>query len=220
MRTGGEVRWIGVVALAALGACSSEMDPNAGKVSGTTVTTPSFDSLSALTSVADSKSLMLLGTNGGALAGALDGSMHFYDQDPGTIAAAAFAAHISVCSIELDGLIMPPRSNSDLAASLAAGIAKCNQEASPDMLAKLGQLQTPTTVVIVGANAAETWHTTNNGVNDFYGDQILGMLHAARTLNVSACVVAPADLSLPMSPTGQTPGLSIADALTGCGLPQ
>jgi hypothetical protein len=42
------------------------------------------------------------------------------------------------------------------------------------------------------------------------------MLHAARQLNVTACIVAPNALALPTFPSGQTPGLSIDEALASC----
>jgi hypothetical protein len=214
----GDVRSIGLVVLVALGACSSQMDPSAGMMSGTTPASTS-DSLSDLASISAPPSLMVLGSNGGVLTGTKDSTPHYFKQDPGAVAAAAFAAHISICPVELDELVMPPAPSSDVVASLEAELSECDLAVGPFALTELRQLQTPTTVVIVGANATETWHTTNNGVNYFYGNDVLYMLRAARVLNVSACVVAPADIALPMAPSGQTPGVSIADALAGCGLP-
>jgi hypothetical protein len=220
MRNRGGSWGIGLAVAFALGACSSQMDPNAPQMPPSTTTTTMGDSLSDLGSVAGSMRMIVLAANGGTLMGANDLQLHFYKQDPGTIAAAAFAAHIPLCPVELDNLPMPPLANDDeVVNSLQAELQKCDLAVSPTARMTLSALQTPSTVVIVGANAAEIWHTTNNGVNYFYGDEILFMLHAARELNVTACVVAPADIALPMAPSGQTPGVSIADALAGCGLP-
>jgi hypothetical protein len=221
MRNRGGSWRIGLAVIFALGACSSQMDPNAPEPppSGTTTSTTMGHSLSDLGSFVGPQSLMIIGTNASALIGApVDGVLFFQDQ-PGEVAAAAASAHVAVCSVELDALVVPPARAADITASLAAARARCAQEDLTRMLAELGGLQTSATEVIVGANAAEIWHSTNGGINYFYGDDVLGMLHAARQMNVLACVVAPGDISIPMYPMGETPGVSLADALAGCGLP-
>ena len=216
----GDFRLIALaVVIAVLAACSSEMDPNAPPTPPSTSTTTMDDSLSNLGLLVGSQSLMIIATNASALVGGPTDDVHFFDNQPGEVAAAAASVHLSVCSVELDALVVPPAPASEVAASLSAARAKCVQEDLTSMLAELHALQTRSTEVIVGANAAETWHSTNNGVNYFYDDDVLGMLHAARQMNVLACVVAPGDISLPMYPAGQTPGMSLADALQGCGLP-
>ena len=206
--------------ITALGACSSEMDPNGLRATSTPPTTPppTGYALSDLGSLVGSQSLMIIGTNASALVGAPTDDVHFFNNQPGEVATAAATVHMAVCSVELDALVVPPASAADVTASLTAARAKCAQEDLTRMLAELHALQTRSTEVIVGANAAETWHSTNNGVNYFYDGDILGMLHAARQMNVMACVVAPSDISLPTS-MGQTAGVSISDALQGCGLP-
>jgi hypothetical protein len=205
--------------IAVMGACSSEMDPNAPPTPPSTPTTTMGDSLSNLGSLVGSQSLMIIATNASALVRGPTDDVHFFNNQPGEVAAAAASVHLPVCSVELDALVVPPAPAGDVAASVTAARAKCAQEDLTSMLTELRALQTRSTEVIVGANAAETWHSTNNGVNYFYGDDVLGMLHAARQMNVPACVVAPGDISLPMYPGGQTPGVSLADALQGCGLP-
>ena len=204
--------------IAALGACVSQGPRSAGQDSGTTLTPPG-DSLSDLSLVTGPASMLILAANGGELVGAVDGGLHYYVQDPGSIASAAFTAHVSVCPVEFDNLVLPPAASTDVVNSLNTEFKKCDTAVSPTARTTLMQLKTPSTVVIVGANAAATWHTTSNDVSYFYGDDILFMLHAARQLNVSACVVAPSDIALPMAPSGMTAGVSIADALAGCGLP-
>jgi hypothetical protein len=216
----GDLRLIALgLVIAVVGACSSEMDPNAPPTPPSTSTTAMDDSLSNLGSLVGSQSMMIIATNASALVRGPTDDVHFFSNQPGEVAAAAASVHLPVCSVELDALVVPPAPASDVAASLTAARAKCAQEDVTGMLAELHALQTGSTEVIVGANAAETWHSTNNGVNYFYGNDVLAMLHAARQMNVLACVVAPGDISLPMPPTGQTPGVSLADALEGCGLP-
>jgi hypothetical protein len=85
------------------------------------------------------------------------------------------------------------------------------------MLSRLGALKTAETVVVIGANTAITARTTSRGINFFYDADMLRLLHAARKMYVPACVIAPDSLALPTYPQGQTPGLSVDDALVRCG---
>ncbi len=217
----GAVRWIALSTMVALGACSSEMDPSASPTMSGDTSSPeaTIDSLNDLQSVKTAASLMIVGTNGSALVGAPGAAVHFYGNTPGKVSATAAALQIPVCSIELDALVMPPAAVADIANSLASARARCDQEDLTIQLEQLRALQTPAIELIVGNNAAETWHSTNNGVNYFYGDAIVGMLHAARQLNVTVCVVSPNSISVPNFPSGETPGVSISDALAACGLP-
>ncbi len=217
MRGRGGWAQIWVAVLLSAGACSTEMANEPG--SPETTATSSSDIPTDLASLAGPMTLMIVATNAGVLVGTPAGDSQFYDNgDPGKLAMAAATAGIPVCSIELGMLVTPPAPAGAVAQSVAAAMDQCSHQNLTSDLAELRQLQTPSTVVIVGANAAETVGSTNNGVNYFYGADVLGMLHAARTLDVTACVVAPQNISLPMYPLGATPGVSIPQALASCGL--
>lgn len=205
---------IWVAGVLAASACSSERAREPGQPE----TTSSSDLPADLATLAGPTSLMIVASNAGVLVETSMGDMRFYNDDPGKLAMAAATARIPVCSIELGTLVTPPAASDAVAQSVAAAMAGCSHQNLTSSLAELRMLQTPSTVVIVGANAAETAGSTNNGVNYFYGADIVGMLHAARSLDVTACVVAPQNISLPMYPTGATPGVSIPQALASCGL--
>jgi len=70
---------------------------------------------------------------------------------------------------------------------------------------------------VVAENAAATAHSTNGGINYFYDEDIAGLVWAARQGYVAVCNVRPEPLALPTPPSGQTPGLSVDDALARCG---
>jgi hypothetical protein len=183
-----------------------------------TTTTSSSDIPADLRTLAGPMSLMIVASNAGVLVGTSMGDAHFYNDDPGKLAMAAATARIPVCSIELGMLVTPPAASDAVAQSVAAAMTECSHQNLTSDLAELRMLQSPSTVVVVGANAAETVGSSNNGVNYFYGADILGMLHAARALDVTACVVAPQNIALPMYPMGATSGVSIPQALASCGL--
>jgi hypothetical protein len=159
---------------------------------------------------------MIIGATASAVLDTPDASVRFFVGDPGTMASTSAQAGIPVCSIELDTVQTPPMPDDVVTTSLMSAVQACANDRLDDMLAELRQLQTPSTVLIVAANVAATVHSTNNGINYFYDTDILRMLHAARQLNVTTCVVAPNALSLPTFPQGQTAGLSIDDALASC----
>jgi hypothetical protein len=207
-----------VAVLACVGGCSSQMalaDPPPPDTH-TPAATPAL-SVDALRPLVGPQTRMIVGATASVVLDTPDGALRFFVADPATTAATAAEVGIPVCSIELDTVQTPPMPDDVVSMSVMSAVQACANDQLAAMLAKLRQLQTPTTVVIVAANAAATVHSTNNGINYFYDGDILRMLHAARQLNVVACVVAPSDLALPTLPAGQTPGLSIDQALASCG---
>ncbi len=211
-----------MVVLACVGACSSQMEPAdpvpppPAPTTPTTTTTLPTVSVAALAPLVGPSTRMIIGATASAVLDMPGDAVQLFVGDPGTMASTAAEVGMPVCSIEPDTLQTPPMPSDVVSWSLLSAQQTCASDQLDDMLAKLRLLQTPSTVVIVAANTAATVHSTNNGINFFYDLDILRMLHAARQLNVTACVVAPNDLALPTPPSGQTPGLSIDEALASC----
>lgn len=214
-----------MVVLACVGGCSSQLEPADPVPPGmpttdlpTTdmLTTPPPVSAAALTSLVGPQTRMIIGATASAVLDTPDAVVRFFAGDPATMASTAAEVGLPVCSIELDTLQTPPMPSDVVTMSLISAVQACASDQLDDMLAELRQLRTPSTVVIVAANVAATVHSTNNGINYFRNADILRMLHAARQLNVIACLVAPNVLALPTFPSGQTPGLSIDEALATC----
>ena len=160
---------------------------------------------------------MIVGSNGGAVTRMPARDVHPFAADPGQLVAAAAAAGMPVCSVELEALALSANVD-DATVSIDDALARCNRsDRLGDMFERLNGLRTPETVVIIAGNTGATVRSTNGGINSFYGEDILRLLWAARKLYVSACVVAPSDLALATYPEGQTPGLSIDAALAACG---
>jgi hypothetical protein len=163
--------------------------------------------------------LLVIGTNGGVVTSSTtnDGTGLVLPQDAETLDEAAAAAGLPVCSVEFQGLTRDRAAADANTLAVQDAVDACLQEDLTDMLGRLGGLKTPSTVVVIASNTAITFHSTNNGINYFYDADMVRLLHAARALYVPACVVAPDALAAPTYPEGQTPGLSVEDALARCG---
>ena len=181
--------------------------------------TPSPNTLIAsLKSLSGPSSLLVVGTNAGAVARTPDGAVQFFQTDPETLVEAAAVIQMPVCSVELQALAVSTTGGGTTdGMTIDAALAECDQADFGTMLDELNALKTASTVVVIAANTAITVHSTNGGINYFYGDDIVRLLRAARKLYVTACVIAPESLALPTYPEGQTAGLSIDAALASCG---
>jgi hypothetical protein len=161
--------------------------------------------------------LLIVGTTAAAVTPiSTPGPFTAFPENAETMTEAAARAGMPVCSIELQTLAFNDASDATMM-TVPDALGACLKEDLQDMLARLGSLQTPSTVVVIAANTAITVHSTNGGINYFYDTDIIKLLHAARKLYVPACIIAPQSLAVPTYPEGQTPGLSVDDALAACG---
>lgn len=170
-----------------------------------------------LRAVAGPDALMIVGINAGAVTGTRDGSARVLEQKPDLLAAAAMAVGMPVCSVEFQKLATPSVAGDLEAMTIDDALDLCRHDDLEEMLARLGALETPSTVVVIAANTAITVRTTNNGINYFYDADIVRLLRAARRLYVPVCVIAPDALGIPTFPEGSSPGLAVDEALLRCG---
>jgi hypothetical protein len=219
----GRRSWLGIAAVLSLvGACGGQpLDDGAASNTGgapppATSTGGQQDTTAALRSLVGPNTLMVVGSNAGAVARAPSGDTRFFPSDPGTLVTAAGTVDMHVCSVEPQTLADPGTGAGAAGMTVDAALAACDQEDLGDMLERLRALRTDQTVVIIAANTGITDRSTNGGINFFYDADIVRLLHAARKLYVTACVIAPDSLALP-TPQGQTPGLSVDQALARCG---
>ena len=180
------------------------------------------DIAAALQVAATSETLLIVGTNGGVLVRTRDGGVRVFERDPDTLVAAAMAVSVPTCSVEFGKLIAPsgggaPEAVSPEILAIDAALAICDGDDIGEMTSRLTALKTASTVVVIASNTAITVHSTNNGINYFYGADIVRLLRAARKLYVPACVIAPDALGIPIYPEGTSPGLTIEEALARCG---
>lgn len=223
---------LSLVAALVLAGCGSRaldpgMDPNAtgngGQAGGaptpTPTPTPEDELVATLKANAGPDKLLIVGTNAGVVAStqSANGTALQLFEDPETLVEAAAMAGMPVCSVEYQGLTLDPTLADATTLTVSQAVDGCLKEDLGDMITRLGGLKTPETVVLVAANTAITVHSTNGGINYFYDDDMLRLLHAARKLYVPACLIAPQALALPTYPQGQTPGLSVDEALATCG---
>lgn len=160
---------------------------------------------------------LVVGTNGGAVIDDRDEHVIAgFNQDPETLAEAAAAAGMMTCSVEFSALAIGSAADDPTAVPPDQALPACLNDDLGDMLTRLSGLKTDATVVVIAANAGITARSTNGGINYFYADDIVRLLHAARRLYVPACIVAAESLA-PPTPEGQSAGLSIAEALARCG---
>jgi hypothetical protein len=201
------------------------MDPTAsgtgGQAGGAPMPTPvpEDELVATLRANAGPDKLLMVGTNAGVVTStqAANAGALLLFEDPETLVEAAAMAGMSVCSVEYQGLTLDPTLADATTLSESQAVDGCLKEDLGCMLTRLGGLKTPETVVVIAANAAITVHSTNGGINYFYDADMLPLLHAARKLYVPACLIAPQALALPTYPQGQTPGLSVDEALATCG---
>jgi hypothetical protein len=221
VRSGAAV--LAAVLLLAGGCGARALDPGMNPTTGTagqgppTTPFPATDIVAALKAVSGPDRLLIVGTNAGAVTSiSTRGPFAAFLRDPETLTEAAATVGMPVCSIELQALALGETAIDASMLTVSDALDICLKEDLQDMLGRLGSLETTSTVVVVAANTAITVHSTNGGINYFYDADIVRLLHAARKLDVAACIVAPDSLALP-SPSGQTPGLSIDEALASCG---
>jgi hypothetical protein len=177
---------------------------------------PATDLAAALKELAGPDQLLIVGTNSGVVTPiSTPGPFTAFVNDPETLVEAAAAARMPVCSVEFHALALGETVGDVI--TVPDALDTCLKEDLQDMLARLGSLQTSSTVVVIASNAAITVHSTNGGINFFYDTDIVRLLHAARKLYVPVCEVMPQALALPTPPAGQTPGLSVDEALASCG---
>jgi hypothetical protein len=176
------------------------------------------DLVTMLRSLNAPDSQLIIATNGGIVVSTAFGATGvFTDRAPEALAEAAAKVGMTVCSIEP----YPFTSSSPTtgtALSLGEAVAFCTNDDLAEMLQRVNGLKTPSLVVVIAANTGATFHSTNNGINYFYDDDIDRLLRAARRLYVPACIIRPDLLSLPIAPAGMTAGVSLEMALAGCGL--
>ena len=130
---------------------------------------------------------------------------------------AAAVVGLPVCSVEPRALAFNAVTSDTTGLSTPDATAFCASDNLDEMTGRLNELKTPEMVVVIAANTAITVHSTNGGINAYYDDDIGRTLRAARRLYIPACIVAPDALALPTPSSGQTPGLSTAEALARCG---
>jgi hypothetical protein len=159
---------------------------------------------------------LFIGINGGAVAGD-DFSYYFPGYDPEALMEAAASAGLPVCSIEPQLLAFTSMVSDAAGLSTADAAAFCAMDDLATMTQWLGSLKTPQLVVVAAANTGITVHSTNNGINFVYGNDIDKLVRTARRMYVPVCDVRPDVLSLPTPPDGESPGLSVDQALASCG---
>ena len=161
---------------------------------------------------------VIIGTNGGMVVPAgSDAIALFAGTDPEALMEAAAAVGLPVCSVEPQALTFTSDTSDATGLSTPGATAFCASDNLDEMIGRLNGLKTPEMVVVIAANGAITVHSTNGGINVYYDDDIGRTLRAARRLYIPACIVTPDVLSMPTPPSGETPGLSTAEALARCG---
>jgi hypothetical protein len=209
-------RWVAAALLTVVGGCGARaLDPAGAPTGGSS--NPD-DVGAALRAVAGPDALLIVGVNAGAVARTPDGSVAVFERDPDTLARAAMAIGMSVCSVEFQKLVTPAATGDSNAIAIDDALALCEGDGLSDMVARLGSLKTASTAVVVARNTAITVYSANDGINFFYDDDIIRLLRAARQLYVPVCVIAPDALILPSYPEGSSPGVTVQEALARCGL--
>jgi hypothetical protein len=209
-------RWAAALLIVAGGCGPRALDPTGAP---TTAGSSNRDDIAAaLRAVAGPEALLIVGVNAGAVTGTPDGSVPVFERDPDTLARAARAVGMSICSVEFQKLVTPALPGDSNASTIDDALALCAGDSLSDMVARLGSLKTASTAVVVALNTAFTIYSTNNGINYFYDGDIIRLLRAARQLYVPVCVIAPDVVSLPTYPEGSSPGLTIDEALARCAL--
>ena len=217
---------VAAAVLVAIGCTPAPLDPN-GNPNGnpTTGGTTGQGGAPESTLVATLRALaaepgrqVIIGTNGGmVVAAASDAIALFAGTDPEALMEAAAVVGLPVCSVEPQSLTFTSVTSNATGLSTLDATAFCASDNLTEMIDRLNGLKTPELVVVIAANTAITVHSTNGGINAYYDDDIGRTLRAARRLYIPACIVAPDALALPTPPSGQTPGLSTAEALARCG---
>jgi hypothetical protein len=206
--------------LLAAGGCGQSTSGNQDdSSSGNTASGGAVDVAGTLSSIAGPDTTVVVGSDVSTVVGAAHGSAPTYGPaDAQALVAAAARLAVPVCSVEPNSLgdAMPGATYGTVPGAAAVDFCRQDRQANSDIFATLEALKTPSTVVVVAANTAITVHSTNNGINFFYDRDVFRLLRAARVLYVPVCLVIPQEISLPTYPSGNTPGLSVDDALASC----
>jgi hypothetical protein len=209
--------WAAAALLIVAGGCGPRaLDPAGAPATGGS-SNPD-DVAAAIRAVAGPGALMIVGVNAGAVTRTPHGAAAVFEGDPDTLARAAMAVGMSICSVEFQKLVTPAVQGDPDAITIDDARAICDGDSLSDMVARLGSLKTASTAVIVAINTAITVYSTNHGINYFYDGDIIRLLRAARQLYVPVCVIAPDALSVATYPEGSSPGVTIEEALARCAL--
>lgn len=206
--------------LGAIGCTPAPLDPNGdpGAAGAAGQPTTGVDLVTALQANTGPGRQLILATNGGVVDRSDTGPLGvFADRDPEALMEAAAVVGLPTCSIEPQALAFASATSGPDGLSTPDAATYCAFDDLADMTNRLNSLKTPQLVVVIAANTALTWHSTNGGINYFYDDDIGRVLRTARRLYVPACIVTPDNIALPMYPSGQTPGISMEEALARCG---
>jgi len=208
--------------LLGVGCGTRVLDPGTGAGTGTSTggsgAPPEDAIVAALRDLGGPDTRMIVGTNAGWVPRAPSGEIRTFREDPETLVEAAAVVGMPVCSVEFNGLAIDSINGDATSLTYPQAAEACGSENLGDMLDRLNGLKTPSTVVVVAGNTAVTDRSTNGGINYFYDADITRLTHAARKLYVPVCVISPESLALPTYPQGQTPGLSVDEALAACGM--
>jgi hypothetical protein len=212
-----------VAALVAAAACAPrELDPVGAPMTGGTPnagTASGGSPAAAIGALAGPNARMIVGSNAGAVidGDADEGSVAMFEQAPGALVAAAAAAAIPVCSVEPQRLVTASQAAGPEALTVEDAMIDCGRFDFGYVFDQLAAGQLPSSRVVIGTNAGIRMGGSDRGLGYYYDEDVVRLLRAARKLYIPACVVIPKALAIPLFPEGQTSGVTIEEALAGCG---
>jgi len=213
-----------VAALVAAAACAPrELDPvgmptTGGTPNGPNLGTAAGGSLAAsIAARAGPNTRMIVGSNAGALIDDHAGSLAVFEQKPGALVEAAAASAMPVCSVEPQRLVTASQAAGPEAITVEDAMIDCGRFDFGYVFDQLAASQLPSSRVVIGTNAGIRMGGTDRGFGYYYDEDVVRLLRAARKLYIRACVVVPKALAIPLFPEGQTSGVTIEEALAGCG---
>ena len=212
---------VAAVVLAAVGACAPrELDPVGTPTTGPTPNAGTAGGGSLATSIgalAGPNTRMIVGSNAGAVIDADEGSVALFEATPDALVAAAAAASMPVCSVELERLVTASQAAGPGAITVEDAMIDCAGFDYGYVLDQLSVGRLPSSRVVIGANAGISMGAADRGFAYYYDEDVIRLLRAARKLYIPACLVMPKALAIPLFPEGQTSGLTIEEALASCG---
>jgi hypothetical protein len=219
--SGGRSSGLVAVVLAAAGACApgaldpvgtstTEGAPNGGTSAGGSLT-------ASIAALARPHTRMIIGSNAGAVIDTDEGTVAVFEATPDALEAAAAAAAMPVCSVELQRLVTASQAAGPGALTVEDALAECERFDFGYVRDQLAAGKLPSSLVLIGTNVGIRMGGSDRGFAYYYDEDAVRLLRAARTLYVPACIVVPQTLQVPMLPGGFTPGLSMEDALARCG---
>jgi len=172
---------------------------------------------SSLAALAGPSTRLIVGSNAGAVINGASGRVSVFEQDPGELVDAAAAASMPACSVELRRLATGSQPADLEAIAIEDAVADCDGFDYGFVLDQLSASKLPTSLVLIGTNAAIRMGGTDHGFAYYYDQDVIRLLRAARKLYIPACIVVPDALEIPLYPEGHTTGLSIDEARARCG---